>query len=165
RDVRGVQASAQRRRQEEAAGAEEARRRRSVALAESVVPAVSAPLPLGARDEARVQELRGARLRADAELPMVRQDAAARSIRNGLPVEVPALPPGDEARLALLPVLLRAGLRRRDDSPVQGPPLLDHLREREVPWPADALHALLPVVPAESEAPVEAAVQHGPLPV
>src|SRR5690606_41712255 len=84
--------------------------------------------------------------------------------RDDLTGDVPALPSRLEARLAILCVVLRAGLRGPDEPHVLGSPLHPSLRQSELPRGADAVHALLPMVPFEGQARMAAARQPDTVP-
>src|SRR5215471_14275079 len=69
---------------------------------------------------------------------------------------MPALPPRYQARLALLPVVLWAGLRQGLRPRVQRSPLHGSLPESQMrPEEVDGLHALLPLVSHQGAAEVE----------
>ena len=93
---------------------------RSVAVAEGAVPPVPTQIRQADRGPLSVPPLRGTGVGAHAVLPVVRHGAAARSAPEPPPCRVSALPPRREDRLALLPVVLRAGFRGRDDAALLG---------------------------------------------
>ena len=162
-DVPRVQAAAQRRRQEAPPRASE-QGRRPVAMAESVVPPVPPQVRQVDRSALSLPPLRGPGVGAHAVLPVVRHGAAARTASQPAPCRVPALPPRREDGLALLPVVLRARVRGRDDAALLRQALQRDVPKREVPRAADAVHALLSVVPCQDQTPLEAPGQHHALP-
>jgi len=76
---------------------------------------------------------------------------------------VPALPAWGEARLALLPLVLWAGLRSGDAAAFRGQALQQQMPQSEMPRLPDAVHALLSLVPSQDQTSLEAPRQHDAL--
>jgi len=70
-------------------------------------------------------------------------------------VELPALRARRKERLGLLPVVLRPGIRGRDDPPIPGQTLHGSMLESAMQGTAHAIHALLPVVSPEGQEALE----------
>lgn len=99
-----------------------------------------------------------------AGLPLVRFGQPGTRRRDPDACDMPPLRARRQVRLELLCVVLRAGLRDRNQSTFPGQALPVALYEQPLSRAADAFHALLPVVPQQGEEALETAGKQAQLP-
>ncbi len=128
-------------------------------VASTAVAAVPAAVPRRARDGSHVPALRGPGRGEHAVLPLVRVRPSVPRLRVVDAVHLSSLRARSEEGLGLLRLVLRAGLRAGDQSPLCGQALHGPLQQQALPRRADAVHALLPLVPHEGAPRLETAGQ------
>ena len=101
-------------------------------------------------DPPHLPALRGPGVRGDDRLPLVRGSPRDPRRHDTFPSAMPALPSGTEAGLDLLSLVLRGRIRRADGSPVHRHSLhCPVLQYGLFAAAADAIHAVLPLVPTK----------------
>ena len=108
--------------------------------------------------------LRRARVREYAGLPVVRLRQSGARFRNAHAGKLSALRTRRKDGLGLLRLVLRTRFRGGDKPALPRQAIHDEVRERALPPAADAVHALLSLVPQQGQKALEAPGYEKPLP-